>query len=113
MTFDEAIEKVEQLANFEEGKTTGNIRRDFKLELGDVHDLLNELREEYAPTVEMAKYAATSLSEMVQTFGEYWGSGAEEHMDSETKGVEIADTFVTFDQLNGILHPEIIKLVDE
>lgn len=55
MTFDEAIEKIEQLSNFEIGKTTGNIRRDLKLELGDVRDLLAELREEYAPTVEMTK----------------------------------------------------------
>lgn len=63
MTFDEAIEKVEQLANFEVGKTTGNIRRDFKLELGDVRDILAELREEYAPTVEMTKEQARVLDE--------------------------------------------------
>ena len=55
MKFDEAFEKVEKLANFEVGKTTGDIRRDFKLELGDVRDILAELREEYAPTVEMTK----------------------------------------------------------
>lgn len=106
MTFDEAIEKLEQLAKFEVGKTTGNIRRDFKLELGDARDLLTELREEYAPTVEMTSgnkatfvQEGDSLSKLLTGyFGFdvlYWGDFSER---------KVAQVW---------LHPETIKVVDE
>ncbi|WP_273752828.1 hypothetical protein [Leuconostoc mesenteroides] len=84
MTFDEAIEKVEQLANFEVGKTTGNIRRDLKLELGDVRDLVTELRKEYAPTVELTKKQYEVLGDL---------------------DIEVITQIM--------LHPETIKVVDE
>lgn len=115
-TFDEAIEKVEQLANFEVGKTTGNIRRDFKLELGDVRDILAELREEYAPTIEMTKEQHDYIFPLIKegkelgaTFTEFWEVykfiGASKNIDQ---------TFVNQEQAMQVwLHPETIYVVDK
>ena len=107
MTFDEAFEKVEQLANFEIGKTTGDIRRDFKLELGDVRDLFTELREEYAPTVEMTKHQKFVFMRL--------------HENKKPVFVDIDTVYNTpeFASIDTDLliiawfHPEIIKVVDE
>lgn len=116
MTFDEAIEKLEQLANFEVGKTTGNIRRDFKLELGDVRDLLTELREEYAPTVEMTKVGKNYLLYYLEnsSFGSFISDI--NLVRSGTIGVEPTDYFEDLsdeDLMQAWLHPELIKVVDE
>lgn len=126
MTFDEAIEKVEQLANFEVGKTTGDIRRDLKLELGDVRDLLTELREEYAPTIEMTKRQLDEIARFKSMFptrafadiiyngqdgewtyldelsGHLWG-----HRQHGATNKNIEDTMKAY------LYPETIKVVDE
>lgn len=107
MKFDEAIEKVEHLANFEVGKTTGYIRRDFKLELGDVRDLLTELREEYAPTVEMTKHQKFVFMRLHENKKPVF-------VDIDT--VYNTPEFASIDTDLLILswfHPEIIKVVDE
>ena len=101
MTFDEAL-KIYDDPDVED-----------LIETWEVVDVIEQLRKEYAPTVEMPDFAVNRLSEMVQTFGEYWGAGAEEYMDPETKGIEVEDTFVTFEQLKALMHPETIKVVDE
>lgn len=126
MTFDEPIEKLEQLANFEVGKTTGNNRRDFKLELGDVRDLLTELREEYAPTVEMTKeqadkidsfkknLSASELPRVIHNYPEGDWSFLDElsgklfgHQQGGMTDQNIEDIMRIW------LHPETIKVVDE
>lgn len=116
MTFDEAIEKVEKLANFEVGKTTGDIRRDFKLELGNVRDILSQLREEYAPTVEMTNYQKGLLlryledlpfSDLISdVYLSRAGGAGDEHGDRY-------DDLSDEDIMNAWLHPETIKVVDE
>lgn len=107
-TFDEAIEKVEQLANFEVGKTTGNIRRDFKLELGDVRDILTELRQEYAPTIEMTKEQYELFSKLaVDEIGD------QEELDAfANEELDLGD-MTGRDAIAHWLHPETIKVVDE
>ncbi|MFG6674097.1 hypothetical protein ACGYLR_07020 [Leuconostoc lactis] len=104
MTFDEAIEKLEQLANFEVGKTTGNIRRDFKLELGDVRDLLTELREEYAPTVEMTKqeFEIFSKAKVDEDSAEWLDNVAWDRVD-----YKYPDFFMAW------LHPETVQIIDD
>lgn len=113
MTFDEALDQLEQLANFEVGKTTGNIRRDFKLELGDVRDLLTELREEYAPTVEMTE---TQMKQMM-SFKQF-NSWFSTFMYKQGLGqLPAFSDFITTQRENELmqawLHPENIKVVDE
>lgn len=111
MTFDEAIEKVEQLANFEVGRTTGDIRRDFKLELGDVRDILAELREEYAPTVEMTKeqykILASSRNNAVNRVDRV---GLLEFMSAYSLLNQEIDHLTL---MQAWLHPETIKVVDK
>ena len=112
MTFDEAIEKLEQLANFEVGKTTGNIRRDFKLELGDVRDLLTELRQEYAQTVEMTEMQMKQMMSFKEV-----NAGFSTFMYKQGLG-QLPDfsDFITMQRENELmqawLNPETIKVVD-
>lgn len=110
MTFDEAFKQVEQLANFEVGKTTGNIRRDFKLELGDVRDILAELRKEYAPTILLTQNeykelkAGHTLEEKIARISRL------AHNSSD----DSADGYVNDDMImRSYLFPETIKVVDE
>lgn len=119
MTFDEAIEKVEQLANFEVGKTTGNIRRDFKLEIGDVRDILTGLREEYAPTVEMtAKEKGNFLS--IATSSVTFTNFHEQVLKQSTNiklGIQASPELYKHlsekELMQAWLYPETIKVVDE
>lgn len=135
MNFDEAIEKLEQLANFEVGKTTGNIRRDFKLELGDVRDILTELCQEYAPTVEMKPRAYKFLKEehnkFVKSGNDHflsnnglgnWRFYDEHKIDFDTDEEYIDEFTAEHNHFKGLtrteviqawLHPETIKIVDE
>ena len=116
MTFDEAIEKLEQLANFEVGKTTGNISRDFKIELGDVRDILAELREEYAPAVEMTKEQANHLKSLTTDVGNVFNEEelpADGSIKMTDKMIELDDSYIPLKYLNAVLHPETIKVVDE
>lgn len=113
MTFDEAIEKLEQLANFEVGKTTGNIRRDFKLELGNVRDILTELRQEYAPTVEMTEMQMKQMMSFKEV-----NAGFSTFMYKQGLGqLPAFSDFITTQRENELmqawLYPKTIKVVDE
>lgn len=122
MTFDEALDQLEQLANFEVCKTTGNIRRDFKLELGDVRDILAELRQEYAPTVEMTKEQKEDFLFYKNTtwFSLFLGK-LNDPDNKEFRSLPNLNSFKDWgfqkkrecELMQAWLHPEIIKVVDE
>ncbi|MCT3116204.1 hypothetical protein EFS60_09235 [Leuconostoc lactis] len=97
MTFDEMIEKV---LNNESYNTDG-------LSVDDVITLIEVLRQEYAPTVEMTKGQNEAFVEAVE------GIATQEELDSFVdEELDLGD--MTFRKgLNAWLHPETIKVVDE
>lgn len=106
MTFDEMIEK---LLNNEDYNTGG-------LSVDDVITLIEVLRLEYAPTVEMTKDKVKELNSLVHEVGEEFEQ--EELPDDGSiritdKMIELESGFVLLKDLNVILHPETIKVVEE
>ncbi|MBZ1515815.1 hypothetical protein J3326_01260 [Leuconostoc mesenteroides] len=109
MTFDEAIAKVGTYLKNNDLSNSDNNDRFF-------HIILNELRQEYAPTVEMTKeqhdYIAPLIKqgkELGATFTEFWEAykfiGASKKITPAFKSQEQA--------MQVWLHPETIKVVDE
>ncbi|WP_273947609.1 hypothetical protein [Leuconostoc mesenteroides] len=97
MTFDEMIEK---LLNNEDYNTDG-------LSVDDVITLIEVLRLEYAPTVEMTKAQNEAFVESVE------GIATQEQLDSFVdEELDLGDMTVR-KGLNAWLHPETIKIVDE
>lgn len=114
MTFDEAIEV---LANSENNKLV----KEGQLEYGlyrayDVVSVLQKLRQEYAPTIEMTKEQYDYISPLIQqgkelgaTFTEFW-----EVYKFTGASKKIHRTFNNQEQAMQVwLHPETIKVVDE
>jgi len=97
MTFDEAIEKSRVLSL----DGTQEIYSD------DVVQLINELRQEYAPTIEMTKLQHDVFADEMEDIA------TQERLDLFiTDGLGLGDMTVRKD-LNAWLHPETIKIVDE
>lgn len=106
MTFDEALDKSRVLSM----DGTQQIYSD------DVIGLINELREEYAPTVEMTKDKFNQLNGLVHTVGEEFEENElpdDGSVKITDKMIELEDGFVLLKDLNVIIHPEAIKIVDE
>ncbi|MFT9082992.1 MAG: hypothetical protein ABF477_03810 [Leuconostoc pseudomesenteroides] len=98
MTFDEAIEYFRNNTDI-----SGTA-----VFLNDVEDTLKELREEYAPTVEMTKLKHDVFAEEMEIY-----YITQEELDSFiTDGLNLGDMTVR-KGLNAWLHPETIKIVDE
>lgn len=107
MTFDEAIE------HFKNNTDISGIA----VFLDDVEDTLKELRDEYAPTVEMTKKQYNTFkwhkdnldfSACLGTFQNYNGETRMGHKFDNLKG-NLSDE----DIMQAWLHPETIKIVDE
>lgn len=107
MTFDEQIKKYKDLSYDSYGPAYDN---------KDIYELLDDLREEYAPTIEMTKEQHDYILPLIQqgkelgaNFTEFWEVykfiGASKKIDQ---------TFVNQEQAMQVwLHPETIKVVDE
>ncbi|WP_273727985.1 hypothetical protein [Leuconostoc mesenteroides] len=100
MTFDEAIAKVGTYLKNNDLSNSDNNDKFF-------HIILNELRQEYAPTVEMTKAQNEAFVESVE------GIATQEQLDSFVdEELDLGDMTVR-KGLNAWLHPETIKIVDE
>ncbi|WP_337090010.1 hypothetical protein [Leuconostoc pseudomesenteroides] len=100
MTFDEAIERI----LFDSFEDTYNYDVVYA---ADVVSLLKNLRQEYAPTVEMTKAQNEAFVESVE------GIATQERLDSFVdEELDLGDMTVR-KGLNAWLHPETIKIVDE
>lgn len=97
MKFDELIEKI---LNNEDYNAYG-------LSVDDVITLIEVLRLEYAPTVEMTKAQNEAFVESVESIA------TQEQLDSFVdEELDLGDMTVR-NGLNAWLHPETIKVVDE
>ena len=104
MTFDEAIEHFRNNTDI-----SGTA-----VFLDDVEDTLKELREEYAPTVEMTKDKVKEVNSIVHEVGEEFEQDElPDDIRTTDKMIELESGFVLLKDLNVILHPETIKIVDE
>ncbi|KQB82462.1 hypothetical protein [Leuconostoc lactis] len=110
MTFDEAIAKVGTYLKNNDLSNADNNDRFFYI-------ILNDLREEYAPTVEMTKKQYDTLkwykdnldfAACLGTFQNYNGETRMGNKFDDLKG-ELSDE----DIMQSWLHPETIKVVDE
>lgn len=107
MTFDEAIAKVGTYLKNNDLSNSDNNDRFFYI-------ILNDLRQEYAPTVEMTKSQKEYLNSIIREVGEVFEPN-EIPVDVKLtdKVVELESGYILFKYLNAILHPETIKIVDE
>jgi len=104
MTFDETIEKFEQEANEYNGLVP----------METVYELILDLRQEYAPTVEMTKEQAEYLNRIIREVGEVFEPNEiPADVKLTDKVIELESSYILFKYLNAILHPETIKIVDE
>lgn len=96
MDFDEAIEKFEQEANEYNGLVP----------MEAVYELILDLKEEYAPTVEMTKEQYEAFVESVE------GLATQKQLDSFVdEELDLGDMTVRRG-LNAWLHPETIVVTD-
>lgn len=104
MTFDETIEKFEQEANEYNGLVP----------METIYELILDLKEDYAPTIEMTKNKVKEVNSIVHEVGEKFEQDElSDDIKITDKMIELEDGFVVLKYLNVILHPEIIKMVDE
>lgn len=107
MTFDEAETKVENLV--------GDLNIPLGVE-GALLDVIDKLREEYAPTVEMTKEQANHLKSLTTEVGNEFNEEelpADGSIKITDKMIELDDSYLPLKYLNAVLHPETIKVVDE
>lgn len=112
-TFDEALKQLRELSQKGADTWYGDQlekRTNVKghLEAGEVGVIINKLREEYAPTVEMTESGKNALlmsleDEEFETFFDFI-----EYGDYQYRGEVSID-----DLMRAWLHPETIKVVDE
>lgn len=95
-TFNEAIAELKQDRVFNDSVAEG-----FAL------DIINQLQEEYAPTVEMTKTEQVKLLDYLEM------SNLQEFMDVVTYEDDLYETLSFEDIAQAWLHPETIKVVDE
>ena len=111
MTFDEAIEEL-RLAIPE--KFYSPTMHDIAVILEAQTKVINLLREEYAPTIEMTKNKVKEVNSIVHEVGEEFEQDElPDDIKTTDKMIELEDGFVVLKDLNAILHPETIKIVDE
>jgi len=111
MTFDEAIEEL-RLAIPE--KFYSPTMHDIAVILEAQTKVINLLREEYAPTIEMTKNKVKEVNSIVHEVGEEFEQDElPDDIKTTDKMIELEDGFVLLKDLNAILHPETIKIVDE
>jgi len=97
MKFDEAIDMI-----------------DVNGTLIDTLGVLQALQQEYAPTVEMTKNKVKEVNSIVHEVGEKFEQDElPDDIKITDKMIELEDGFVVLKYLNVILHPEIIKMVEE
>jgi ABC-type thiamine transport system ATPase subunit len=98
MTFDEALEELNPRTIWSD----------------EMRDLLEQLRESYAPTVEMTKEQAEDLNSIIREVGEVFEPNEiPADVKLTDKVIELESSYILFKYLNAILHPETIKIVDE
>ncbi|WP_273752827.1 hypothetical protein [Leuconostoc mesenteroides] len=97
-TFDEAIEKIESITD------ELNIRQEV---INDVVSVVEGLREEYAPTIEMTKLQHDVFADDMEDIA------TQEHLDLFITDVPGLGDMTVRKGLNAWLHPETIKIVDE
>lgn len=106
MTFDETIEKFEQEANDYNGLVP----------METVYELILDLRDEYAPIIEMTKeqdnYLKILTTEVSNEFNEE-ELPADGSIKITDKMIELEDSYLPLRYLNAVLHPETVKVVDE
>jgi len=111
MTFDEAIEEL-RLAIPE--KFYSPTMHDIAVILEAQTKVINLLREEYAPTIEMTKNKVKEVNSIVHEVGEEFEQDElPDDIKTTDRMIELEDGFVVLKYLNVILHPETIKIVDE
>jgi len=111
MTFDEAIEEL-RLAIPE--KFYSPTMHDIAVILEAQTKVINLLREEYAPTIEMTKNKVKEVNSIVHEVGEEFEQDElPDDIKTTDKMIELEDGFVVLKYLNVILHPETIKIIDE
>ena len=106
MTFDEAFEKTIEIANEFEGVVPNE----------DIYVIIEQLREEYAPTIEMTNIQAMFISEQYSVV----------NLLADVESIDIVDNDIVnyFDEefwkplsqrevISAWLNPETIKVVDE
>ena len=106
MTFDEAITNFEQEANDFAGLVP----------METIYEIILDLRDKYAPTVEMTKDKVKELNSIVHEVGDEFEQDElpdDESIRTTDKMIELESGFVLLKDLNVILHPETIKIVDE
>lgn len=106
MTFDETIEKFEQEANNYNGLVP----------METVYELILDLRDKYAPTVEMTKEQANYLKSLTTEVSNEFNEEelpADGSIKITDKMIELDDSYLPLRYLNAVLHPETIKVVDE
>jgi len=102
MTFDEAIEKAKKDLVYDDNVW------------GVWTDLLEDLKQEYAPTVEMTKEQSEDLNSIIREVGEVFEPNEiPTDVKLTDKVVELESNYILFKYLNAILHPETIKIIDE
>lgn len=87
-----------------------------KMTVSEIIRLIEILRQEYAPTVEMTKDKVKELNSIVHEVGDEFEQDElpdDESIRTTDKMIELESGFVLLKDLNVILHPETIKIVDE
>lgn len=104
MTFDETIEKFEQEANEYNGLVP----------METVYELILDLKEEYAPTVEMTKEDKQSLLDLKSRATFYFFNQSVKKWQQDRIGLQMPYGGLTEDELmQAWLHPETIKVINE
>lgn len=102
MTFDEAIKKARTDLIYDD-----NVWAVWT-------DLLLDLKEEYAPTVEMTEEYAKDLDSMIKEVREDFAlSEIPDSVKPTDKMIVILGYHLLFKYLVAILHPETIKIIDK
>lgn len=111
MKFDEAWDKIlENSIPFQIPDEAG----DAEVLLSDLTDIFEELRKEYAPTIEMTEGQVDDLNHCVREVGEvFHSSEIPEDVKLTDKVLELESSYILFKYLNAILHPETIEVVDK
>ena len=100
MTFDEALNELEPRTIWS----------------SEMRDLLEQLREEYAPTVEMTKEQANHIKSLTTDVGNVFNEEelpADGSIKMTDKMIELDDSYIPLKYLNTVLHPETIKEADK
>ena len=107
MTFEEAIEKINDLF-FEPcvpGYSSGDFAPEFLGKIEDLEEIIEELQETYAPKIKMTGKESDFLNSRFKTND---SSGSKVFIDANGRKIEISPR-----NLQAWLHPELIEVTDE